>query len=195
MRRILAATVIVSSILLTGCATVETAKAELPAAATFEILREAYTRNTNVCVQNNTPMRMRIQWRGYPASLELGSGRQQCNSGHDILVWDVLGMVRYEPVDQLDTWYEIKVSANNTMIDPPQGAAWFESGDKQFGACGYFGESDFDSLQVDNLRIYIERMGDSANDKEFVVVLTAPSGSNYAADVSDCVNKKMQPKD
>ena len=177
---------VVVGLLLSGCAT---AGAGNPTASAESSKRDASIKNTQVCVQNNTSMRMRIQWSGFPQPLGLGPGTQQCNSGSAI-PWDIVATLAYEPIELPGTWNLLGVKATNYTISPPRAIVWFEANGKQFGICGDFYEGNDKSLQVGLIRAYMSRHGDSEDNKEFVLTVTSPEGPDYSYDVSDCVNVK-----
>lgn len=188
MRRYSLLVLVVVGTLLSGCVTAG-GDASNPKAATESGKRDASIKNTQVCVQNNTPMRMRIQWAGFPEPVGLGPGTQECNSGSAIL-WDIDATLAYEPVDQPGTWNLLGFKATNHVISPPEAIVWYEASGKQFGICAEFYEGDDKSLQVGLIRAYMSRRGDSENNKEFVLTVTSPKGADYSFDVSDCVNVK-----
>jgi hypothetical protein len=188
MRRYSFLGLVVVGLLLSGCATAG-GDASNPTASTESSKRDASIKNTQVCVQNNTPMRMRIQWSGFPQPVGLGPGTQQCNSG-SALLWDIDATLAYEPVDLPGTWNVLGFKATNHVFGPPEAIVWYEANDKQYGICAEFYEGDDKSLQVGVIRAYMSRRGDSENNKEFVLTVTSPKGADYAFDVSDCVNVK-----
>jgi outer membrane biogenesis lipoprotein LolB len=55
-----------ASLVLAGCAS--SAAGPAPASPSTDSEREASLRGTEVCVQNNSAMNMRILWRGFPVN-------------------------------------------------------------------------------------------------------------------------------
>ena len=188
MRRYSFLGLVIVGLLLSGCATAG-GGASNPTASPESSKRDASIKNTEVCVQNNTPMRMRIQWAGFPQPVDLGSGTQECSSG-SALLWDIDATLAYEPVDLPGTWKLLGVRATNHVFGPPEAIVWYEANDKQYGICAEFYEGDDKSLQVGVIRAYMSRRGDSEVNKEFVLTVTSPKGADYSFDVSDCVNVK-----
>ena len=98
LRSGLVAVTLAAGLSLTGCSlpgNVLMGTGPLPESGVF---RQAGIRGTEYCIQNDSLLRMRIQWRGFPAPIDIPRSSRQCNSGYETGTFDVYGTLQYLPV-------------------------------------------------------------------------------------------------
>ena len=173
------------SVVLAGCAA--TSQSLSPTTSTP---RAAALRGTEICVQNNSSMNMRITWLGFDAPKALPPAGRECNSGYvSGGKPDVQATIEYEPVSSPNTWLTMGLWARNPWSARPEAAAWFVKGARDFGMCGGFDDGEVYSFTADDISAHLTRIADTADNKEFVLNLTDSEGLSDAPDVSDCVEE------
>lgn len=178
--------VVMFSVVLAGCASDATGPG-LASPAT-EAEREASLRGTEICVQNNSTMRMRILWRGFPATTEIPPAATTCNSGYETNKADVLATLEYEPAATPNTWLTLGVTGTNHWAAEPSAAVWFEANDRKFGACDTFDVGDTRSFHAAEVRIDLSRITDTQENKKFIVNLTNSESAGDAPDQTSCID-------
>ena len=189
MKLLTIATVVVGALILAGCASVVPTVHDQssPSASTD---RDAAIRGTEVCVQNNSSMDMRITWRGFDAAKPLPPAARQCNSGYETGGKpDVQATLEYEPVTSSNTWLKVGLWGTNPWSAPPAAAAWFVQEGKSLGVCGSFDNGQSLSFTTDVLAAQFTRNADTDDNKEFVLNLTNGDGIVDAANVTECVKE------
>lgn len=189
--RLIVTAVISSTLLLTACAPIGSSETpEIVPTASASADREASIRGTEVCVQNNSSMNMRITWRGFDAPKALPPAARQCNSGYETGdTPDVQATLEYEPAATPDTWLKIGLWASNPWSARPEAATWFAKGDKSYGMCGGFDDGEMYSFTADDISAQLTRIADTDDNKEFVLNLTDAEGLADAPDVTECVKE------
>nr|KGA06361.1 MAG: hypothetical protein GM42_4210 [actinobacterium acMicro-1] len=152
--------------------------------------REASRLGSRLCIHNETSMQMRVQWRGFPAPIDIAQGETQCNSGYESSKNDVEATIEYQPEDDPGNWLSLSAFANNRFIGYPESAVWYDQQKFMYGTCGQFSEGDTRTFQTFMFRADLTRHDDSGDNKEFSLTLSGPSGRNSADEVSSCVNPK-----
>ena len=176
------------SVVLAGCAS--GAAEPVPASPSTEAEREASLRGTEVCVQNNSAMNMRITWHGFDAPKALPPAGRECHSGYvSGGKPDVQATIEYEPVSSSNTWLTMGLWATNPWSARPQAATWFTKGEKKYGMCGGFDVEEMYSFAADDVSAKLTRIADTADNKEFVLNLTDSEGRADLPDVTECVKE------
>ncbi len=176
------------SVVLAGCSS--DAAEPVPASPSTVAQREASLRGTEICVQNNSTMNMRITWIGFAAPKALPPAGRECHSGYvSGGKPDVQATIEYEPVTYSGTWLTMGLWATNPWSARPQAATWFAQGDKSYGMCGGFDDGELYSFTADEISAQLTRIADTADNKEFVLNLTDSEGLADAPDVTECVKE------
>ena len=176
------------SVVLSGCAS--GAAGPAPASPSTEAEREASLRGTEVCVQNNSAMNMRITWHGFDAPKALPPAGRECHSGYvSGGKPDVQATIEYEPVSSSNTWLTMGLWATNRGSARPQAATWFTKGEKKYGMCGGFDVEEMYSFAADDISAKLTRIADTADNKDFVLNLTDSEGRADLPDVTECVKE------
>ena len=152
--------------------------------------RDASRRDSRLCIQNETSMQMRVQWRGYPAPVDIARGETQCNTGYEVLRSDIEATIEYQPEDDPGNWLSLRAIADNRVIGLPSGAVWYEQQYDKYGLCGKFAVDDTLTFQTFMFRADLTRQKDSADHKEFSLSFTGPVGPNSAREVSRCLDPR-----
>jgi hypothetical protein len=152
--------------------------------------REASRRDSRLCIQNETSMQMRVQWRGYPAPIDIARGETQCNTGYETLKYDIEATIEYQPEDDPGNWLSLRTVADNRIVGLPSGAVWYEQQDYKYGVCGNFSVGDTRTFQTFMFRADLTRQNDSADHKEFSLSFTGPVGPNSADEVTRCLTPR-----
>ena len=176
------------SVVLAGCAS--GAAGPAPASPSTDAQREASLRGTEICVQNNSTMSMRILWRGFPVKTEIPPAATTCNSGYETTKADVDATLEYEPEKTPGTWLTLGVTGSNHWAAEPSAAVWFEANDKKFGACDTFDVGDSRSFQAEAVRIELSRIDDTPENKRFIVNLTNSEGAGDAPNQTNCIKEQ-----
>lgn len=177
-----------ASLVLAGCAS--GAAGPAPASPSTEAEREASLRGTEVCIQNNSTMNMRITWHGFDAPAALPPAGRECHSGYvSGGKPDVQATIEYEPVPSSNTWLTMGLWATNPWSARPQAATWFTKGEKKYGMCGGFDVEEMYSFVADDISAKLTRTADTADNKEFVLNLTDSEGRADLPDVTECVKE------
>lgn len=174
---LIAATTAALAIALTGCATPVSAPTPDPSD------RDASVRGSRLCIINNSSTAMTITWRGFADARGIPAGGQQCNSGYEVgHLSDVKGVIEYAVAGQPGGVDDIFVFANNDYIGLPVATVAIDPsgiGDGM-GACGVFDVDYTRNMDTGWLHGSIQRIADSSDNKEFVLILTdnvgQPSG-------------------
>ena len=154
--------------------------------------REASRRDSRLCIQNETSMQMRVQWRGYPAPINIARGETKCNTGYETNDYDVKATIEYQPEDEPGNWLSLEAVADNRVVGIPAGAVWYEQQGDKYGVCGRFSVGDTRTFQTIMFRADLTRQNDSDDHKEFSLSFTGPGGPNSADNVTDCLRDKSQ---
>ena len=177
---------------LTGCAlpgNVLMGTGPLPESGVF---RQAGIRGTEYCIQNDSLLRMRIQWRGFPAPIDIPRSSRQCNSGYETGMFDVYGTLQYLPVANPISWQNVKVAGANFWSRPPVAGVWLEpNADQHNGVCDYYDNpGDVRTLDQKWFHAELVRNGDTENNKEFTLRITDGNGMDGPApDITECATK------
>jgi hypothetical protein len=176
------------SVVLAGCSS--DAAEPVPASPSTDAQREASLRGTEICVQNNSTMNMRILWRGFPVKTEIPPAATTCNTGYETTKADVFASLEYQPPATPDTWLTLGVTGSNHWAAEPSAAVWFEVSDKKFGVCDTFDVGDTRSFRADAVRIDLSRIDDTQENKKFIVNLTDSEGAGDAPNQTNCIKEQ-----
>jgi hypothetical protein len=176
------------SVVLAGCSS--DAAEPVPASPSTDAQREASLRGTEICVQNNTTMNMRILWRGFPASTALPTASTTCNTGYETTKADVFASLEYQPPATPDTWLTLGVTGTNHWSAEPAAAVWFAVNDIKFGVCDTFDVGDTRSFQAEAVRVDLSRIDDTLENKKFIVNLTNSEGAGDAPNQTNCIDEQ-----
>ncbi len=177
-----------ASLVLAGCAS--SAAGPAPASPSTDSEREASLRGTEVCVQNNSAMNMRILWRGFPVKTEIPPAATTCNTGYETTKADVFASLEYQPPATPDTWLTLGVTGTNHWSAEPAAAVWFAVNDIKFGVCDTFDVGDTRSFQAEAVRVDLSRIDDTLENKKFIVNLTNSEGAGDAPNQTNCIDEQ-----
>lgn len=174
------ATVMLVSAVLAACA-------PMPAGNTE---REASRLDSRLCIRNDTSMQMHVQWRGYPAPIDMARGETQCNTGYETSDYDVEATIAFQPEDDPGNWLSLTAFADNRIVGLPQGAVYYEQQKYKYGVCGNFDEGYTRTFQTFIFRADLTRQDDSADHKEFSLTISGPNGRSPADEITSCLKSK-----
>ena len=150
--------------------------------------RLASIRGSRLCIVNDSPMNVRVEWIGFSAPIDIERGTSACHGGYEHLLDDVDAAIEYEPVDTPGEWVKLYAFATNHFIGLPRAATYYEEGRRVFGVCGNFSEGYTRTFQTPTIHAELKRLSDTESYKEFILSLTASDGPSSAADVGRCLN-------
>lgn len=174
---------------LTGCALpgsplLGTAPLSTGETALVQADRSASLKGSRLCVVNNSTATMSILWQGFSESQDIPSGGQNCNSGYeDSKKNDVSGTISYVASDNAGTVHEINVAADNNWLWSPHASAlvYLPDGTRK-GVCRSFDVGQTRFVETGWLRGDLTRINDSADNKEFELLLTDKVGDVAGGD-------------
>lgn len=170
----LAATSIATMLLLGACASA--GESVQPAAS-----RDAHLPGSRMCVNNNSTMKMRILWRGYPDTRPILPAGQSCNSGYEAIDENIAATLEYEPLDAPGTWLQWKFTVDNSWPSYPHVMMWFVCTNNFRCGIELYSKvaGDTSAMQKSGLRADVFRLADSDSSKEWEVSLTPASGDDF----------------
>jgi hypothetical protein len=177
MRLFTVAIALSAALALSGCAATT-------AVSDDSASREAGTRDTRLCIINQTDMNMRVSWTGLSGTAPLEPLGTQCNTDLD-MPWQqsAEGVIEYEPVPHPGTWLKWNFRVSNGALDHPSIRVFYYALNQEWGMCPYLDEGGYHTMQSSWMRGRADRLADSANFKEWTLKLTPPAGSDF---VEDC---------
>jgi len=180
---------VLTSVALVSCSPVGTG--ESPSSTSSPLERDASgLGGAEVCIQNDSSLRMRVQWRGYPSAAYMAPGVRQCNSGlEETGTADVEGVLEYQPKSPTNHWSEKWTVIGMSEIEgPPKSGAWLPDYKGRYqGACGNIWKGQ--RLTFDNGVIHgeINLVDDYYELYKFELRITDSTGQRVYPDVTDCV--------
>ena len=146
--------------------------------------RLASISGSRMCVINNSTATMSILWQGYSDARDMPSGGRNCNSGYETgNKDDVFGVISYVASDDAGTVHELQVAANNNWLWTPEASAVVYLSDYTTkGVCRPFTVGQTRFVETGWLRGDLTRITDSADNKEFELILTDKVGDVVGED-------------
>jgi hypothetical protein len=192
IRSTLVVATLAAGLTLAGCALPVKALLGDDAPSDSGVSRQAGIRGTEYCIQNDSLLRMRIQWRGFPAPIEIPRSSRQCNSGYETSQFDVYGTLQYMPVANPISWQNLIVAGANFWNRPPVAGLWLEpSANEHNGVCDYYDNpGDVRTLDQKWFHAELVRNGDTEKNKLFTLRITDGTGTpGPTPDITECATK------